>query len=799
MIEAELRRDLDAPHKSDRVAALEGVLRSGASEALLLVLLERQKVEDDEECRRLLSYAVISVQRRLSGEKAVSSSVPDETQFQVRFSEADERGRLTLLSQISPEGAKRFAGISDELIAAEKSPLVAAALLRTFSPHWPPDKCGKLPEFLVSESLSVRLAALEVLSVRHPDLLVGFLPKLLTSTDPRIRALAIRGLASIDLAEALEYLQALLLSKENADKIAALRNCFFLPFEEIKPLLLKFFAAESNPDLLKRGGLLVETNPDPQVPFQLWELAERSEERKSAVLKEVAQGACRIIEQSGILGDGYSTYQENLQKWILQRKAIRYVQECTERLSEAGGTLDEELQADILRHISKPGVRAAFEAALGWPVDASIKEAWRKILIAPPPSTHPPAAIPLGKPPEKPSSTSRPAEATTPKPPDTPEERIRRVASWEETDAPRVKAELAGLLNTSSQVPTDLRAVALRSATRLKLGSFTPAADQFVKSADMNLASAALEYLGTFVPDQVFPFIGKYLSVPNPRMKATALKILQKFDLGQAVSALGAMLSGKDPGKQGMALACMIHFDFGLVRDHLENFLASGPAPKLFEAGLCLYQANPAPDNLFSLFKLEKRLSGDPARLVRSLRTQTGETLLQTGVMRTDALRTLEGGLEERWKKDESRRQGPKPAYAIPRGQRPFTSSQREEPTGFQIWVGRLKVAAASAFIIWTAWGWASFSGLISRPTSPPKMGGLVASPVAVSGKVEAVDEMSKGILVIDKGGDKFVLYPTQDGFFLPRTGDKIEALVVPFRKTSQGVILARSTEFRKL
>lgn len=85
-------------------------------------------------------------------------------------------------------------------------------------------------------------------------MLIDDLPELLNSKDPQIKALAIEGLAKIDKEEALKHLQALLLSADLSDRLAGIQNCPFLPFEMVKPVLLKYFAAENHPELLIRAG-----------------------------------------------------------------------------------------------------------------------------------------------------------------------------------------------------------------------------------------------------------------------------------------------------------------------------------------------------------------------------------------------------------------------------------------------------------------------------------------------------------------------------------------------------------------
>ena len=313
--------NLRLPIKSFRIFALEEVIRTGDSPEILSVLEEIRISEDDPECSMLISHAISAVQSRLAGaKKPEPMAITNSTDFLTNWKQADENMRMHIISNLPARLPKDLREMGPVLLEGS-SPVVSARIIRTFSRNWPEDKFDLITNNLHSDSLVLKLASLRTMVHLKPEMLLKDLPYLLASSDPEIKALAIRGLVKIDKEEALNHLQALLLSPTKTERLAGIQNCPFLPFEMVKPLLLKYFAAETNAELLIKAGWIIEMNPDIEVPFRLYEIAERSPAKKTNLVKKVLNEAVKLLDKSGILGKQFAVYTRKLQDWVNKRNA----------------------------------------------------------------------------------------------------------------------------------------------------------------------------------------------------------------------------------------------------------------------------------------------------------------------------------------------------------------------------------------------------------------------------------------------------------------------------------------------
>ena len=601
-------------------------------------------------------------------------------EFLRKFAAASPDERVCLFGTLDVTQIKDLAGSAPDLLENEADPAVTVSLIKTFASNWPRDKIKVMASRLFAENLSVRQTVLEELIKLAPDSLKAYLPKLLTASEPRIRSLAIKGLAEIDMDEAISHLDLLLMGSTTEEKIAGLQSSFFIPYEKIKPIVLKFLAAENDPDLLNQGGLVFSNNPDPEVPFRLWEIVSQSPKEKIAVMKKIVQDSCRAVEGSGLLGDRYPDYQEKLQTWIRKREATRFVQECIMRLSESEGEAEAALEAAIVKGSKQKIVREIFHEALEWPLQQPVKNRLLSLLDISGASAKGSEARNTSEPTQKSNNEPDKNNPTTEEarvapayiapglspekffalPPD---DRIRALAAFGPEDTQIARSILEKILRNSGTSVAET-STALRTARRLGCADFREIAQRGLKQSEAGFVTASLEYLGEFDPDQAFAILGRFLQSPNLRIKSSAIQLLKNSDSTQALSIVKTMLTSKDIGVQNSALACMVFFDFSLIRDMLVEFLEGIPDSKLISASLCLFQANPEPDNIYLLYRLQNLLPGEYGKNVSIARRQMEKSLEEMGRLKTDST-TRERDLEARWKLEKKRNEAPLPDYSV--------------------------------------------------------------------------------------------------------------------------------------
>jgi HEAT repeat protein len=640
---------LALPQQSFRIFALEQAIRQGKSPALLEALERHREVESDEECRMLLAHALQMIQKRLAVGSGTPASQPARALvFPEAFDSLPTTERFACLESVRSEADPTLPAHLPELIHREHDPGVLTALLRLYAREWNEEKATFFTAFLTSPRLSARLCALEILLQRAPETLRDSLPQLLTGGDCRVRALAIRGLAAIDADEAVEHFEHLLLATDAVGRLAALQVSVFLPFDRIRESLLKYAAAESDPEMLDKALLLFAHNPDPEIPFRLFELAESSPLPKAEKLKRCVQTACRNLKASGVMCETFDEFMAKLQTWIYRRQAAKFAQTCLERIQEVQGPPPAEWAQVIRQSLSKPFFREAFEEALSWPLAAETKTTLTALLAGKPEPGCGPVPAAAARPPFEQRSL---------------DDQIRAVTAAAEAASPELDAMLTRLFQLRNPHP-DLLATSLRMALKNGIGTYLEPARKLLKHPSPNTISSALEYLATFDCDAVFPFLGKYLQSGDPRIKTTALKILRQHDLAQGLSALKAMLARHDPGQNRAALACMVYFDFSLIRDFLTAFLEKTTDETVFRQGLCLFQANPDPESLYLVYRLEHNA---PVALAATARDVYGameqQLVKERRLSPGDDLR--KAGLYQRLETEMRRRSTPPPAYAL--------------------------------------------------------------------------------------------------------------------------------------
>ncbi len=800
--------DLKAPIKSFRIFALEEVIRSGSSPELLQVLEEISRFEDDAECSMLISHAISAVKGRLAGASSLPAAIlSGQSEFINAWQKADDNEKMRILSELPTRLPKELRELGPDLIVNETSPVIIARIIRVFCRNWPEDRFDRIAAYLDSQSLTLKLAALRTIVHMKPELLVNDLPALLLSKDPQIKALAIRGLVKVDKEEALNHLQALLLSADLSDRLAGIQNCPFLPFDMVKPVLLKYFAAENHPELLIRAGWILEMNPDVQVPFKLFEIAERSPARKAELVRGILNEAVKLLEKSGILGKQFAAYTRKLQTWVSRRNALRFARQAVARLDAE--KIDPELDQTLRNGLKQQVVVDAFKEALEWPVSETVKGRLRAYIksVAAEAENKPVAAAP---------ATARQTEKILSGASVDEDQlgsifagsdeagKLAALTTLDKDQAPRVLVILQKLF-AGRETSSEIRVAALHSLGRLRLRGLEDAAIKLIANPNVGLATAAVEYLGEVDPDAIFPYLGQCLKIADVRMKSAALGILKNFDFNQALSSLNAMLRSADPEQQKMAIQCMEQFDFALIREQLTDYLCRCENETLAEAGLCHFAANPGPDNVYSLYKIEKAHSGRIADQTRQLREacrsgsgeepqaspQSGEPVVEEG----------DESLQERWKAEQEKKKSRRPAYAYrsPAEEEKLTPRQTVEALANTV---RSFAAARSSWIalaILLLFAGAFYVLFVPRGSEagPGTGGAIVVDQVVREGTVKLV--VNAAVEFESTQGEKFVLTPAREGYRVPVVGTKLRVSLVPFRKGPDNSYLARIRALREI
>ncbi|MBF0547507.1 MAG: HEAT repeat domain-containing protein [Candidatus Riflebacteria bacterium] len=797
----EIIQTLDAPIKSFRIFALERAIQEGSSAELLEILRKRQFEEKDEECLILLSHAVAAVKNRISLTTNSDYTGLSNENFLTTFSSFLPEEKFDLLNRLSHSQVKELAIHAPKLISKETNPVVLANLVRKFSPHWSEENLQLLKQILRSKFLSVRLSALETLISINAESLINELPQLLSSTDPRVRSLAIKGLSRIDMDCAIEHLEIMLMGSNNNEKICALQNCFALPFEKIKLLLIKFLASEMSPALLEKAGLLLQINADQEIPYRLLEFISHAPLPRLEILKKIYSGSCDAIEKSGILGNGFQAYRERLKDFEKKSVFSKDVNGLLSKLFSLSSDQDFDEEFSRLSDSDNPELLIASKELFQLDLSPKLKEKLANLINSIEKRSASEKSL------KKPLSLEGLSET----------EIIRTFASWPSEDREKIEPFIREVISKNGN-SVKLQVSAIKAARRLELQGFIKNVELFLKHSEEKITVAAMEYLADFDPDKIFPLMGTYLQSQSIMVKSAAIGIFRRFDPNRALSSLKVLLLGKNPEQRKKAMSCMIQFDFPVIRDLLVDFLFKNSDPELFDLGLCLFKTNPDPENLYYLFRLGKTLQDEFAEKIASTRKYTEKVLIEQGLLENGQIESLNREFSARLITEENKANAfPKP-YSIQEVRKHSENNSDSDGntlsrliTLIYSWISQILLLCELKFgINWKKFMAAgcvillamlSFAGRIFQTSVPNsnKPRALVRTEKQIVAKVEKIEKEYGGILIKSNDGTKYLLLAPANSNFKLSQGDEVKVSLTPFRLNDQGVYIVQIFQLEKI
>jgi hypothetical protein len=816
-LETQLIQDLQLPIKTFRLVALEQVIQHGRSLTILDALRKIQAQEQDPECALLLGHAIQAVDGRLKAkEKVEELKIGDPAAFLEEFFGLPETARAQLLANLTTKQASVLQPVIPALFERETNVFIKSRIVKVFFRKWPQESLQLLANHLFSESQALRLAVMEALVSLAPETLLKDLPRFLVAEEPRIRSLAIKGLAAIDFQEAMNHLRGLLLSPDESYKAMGIHHLVSIPFDAAKPLLLEFLAGEKNPSQLNRAGILFAANPDPEVPFKLWELVESSTPEKAELLKTIVAVSIRAFGLSGIPRDEFDNFKLKLQIWIQMRSATKFVQNIVQQISrEEDPETQHYLEAVILQSLSNEQVLKVFKESLKWFISEKAKEKIKAILagfekpmpdFSPviqavrEPCENPPKAniqnvqVPNDKPTVEPNKKTEVKQQPLP-------DLTRQLVSLTLDQTEEAK-KLIGEILADAKSPPGLKAAAFRTARRFSLKDWSSTAEKLLHNPSESLLVSLLDYLALANPDLVFMHLGKFLQMPSPRIQAAALSVLKQFDPQEALRKIQTMISSPNDTLKAIGLNCMIHFDFLQVRPLLTDFLLLDPSHELFEQGLTLFQTNMESENLFVLFKISKAISSPNAKKAEQTLKETQTKLEKMGVIKAGEAKFQTAALEIRFEEERKAKSLANQAasYSYKKlHQAPKESIARNIKDYLQGLANEIspRVALSLGLAAVILVGLTFWSG---RGTLPKldKAGPIVAGPMPFSGAIMMKKDFSTVFAKSDKGESMILKTSHIRGFRGFGLGDKITGIITPYRMGQDGVPVADICDLKK-
>jgi HEAT repeat protein len=213
-------------------------------------------------------------------------------------------------------------------------------LMTIFKQSGTPEDSPLLAGWCQHQDARLLYLAIEALEKVSPEDLKPFLVHLLSHDHPGIRSRTIRFLYSCDPLEAMRHFSGALFAAEPLERQSALDHAFFLPFEEIKPLLFRFLAWENEPRLIRAAGNLIRANPSSDLPRQLVALLEDAAGQRREFIQFLIEEAIKSALMAGLetgdpQGEALAAIRDHVPRETdPQKKSLTWLEE----LNQSGWT-----------------------------------------------------------------------------------------------------------------------------------------------------------------------------------------------------------------------------------------------------------------------------------------------------------------------------------------------------------------------------------------------------------------------------------------------------------------------------
>ncbi|EKD80879.1 MAG: hypothetical protein ACD_39C02113G0001, partial [uncultured bacterium] len=204
-------------------------------------------------------------------------------------------------------------------------------------------------------------AAIEALEKHNPDRLKDLIVPLLINSNFGIRSRAVRLLHRWDPSEALRHFESMLFSNQETEKQAALYQAFFFPFKQIETLMLRYISVESDPEMIKKAGLIFMTNPERQMPARLLEVRQACVGIKQKLVDAILKGVLQSLYQAKIVNAAPEQMLQVLETHFKEKRIKLFIEHHSNSLKSP--TAEIRLQSALkLSELARRGIDEARQA-----------------------------------------------------------------------------------------------------------------------------------------------------------------------------------------------------------------------------------------------------------------------------------------------------------------------------------------------------------------------------------------------------------------------------------------------------
>jgi hypothetical protein len=316
-----LRYELSVPIRSFRLMAIEKSIKMKASEDLLDCLIGALGNEKDPECKMLLRHAILITKTSLETKDSIKLSFGT---FKETYLKGNADIQIQAIEQLSLKSlkGKSFSDFFTWIIRNAASPLVTGKAIKRLRNKFKPENIEYLEDNIFSQSKFLQLSIIELLAKNYPDIIQKHFCEIILINDPKIKAIAIRALSKNFAAAALAYISDCFEKGDLYNKLAGLQACTTIDFNLTKPILFKLISEENESRILEEAAIIIISNSDKEIPFELARVGINFNLEKQLFVKEIIKEVLISLKKSGLCNN-FQDYYNSLVAYLDVEKKKR--------------------------------------------------------------------------------------------------------------------------------------------------------------------------------------------------------------------------------------------------------------------------------------------------------------------------------------------------------------------------------------------------------------------------------------------------------------------------------------------
>ncbi len=632
-------------------------------------------------------------------------------------------------------------------------------------------------------------AAIEALEKHNPERLKDLIVPLLINGNFGIRSRAVRLLHRWDPSEALRHFESMLFSNLENEKHAALYQAFFFPFKQIETLMLRYISVESDPEMIKKAGLIFMTNPERHMPARLLEVRQACVGIKQKLVDMILKGVLQSLYQAKIVNAAPDQMLQVLEAHFKEKRIRLFIEHHSNALKspEAAVRLQSALKLGELARRGMEEARQVVEAYLPRERDLNnvrkiryfLETGQLEIQKAPEPARPetPPAPVAIKATPEAAVKITRTAEKLPEKKPPQEYSAKERQSLIAAISAENYEQYMAIIRPVFADMDTNEQISVIKRIERFGGLSDSELLIGCLPSDEVNILESAIEALSVINPEALHPYLPQLIKHRYDEVKLAAIKVFSLFDKKQAISLVENMLLSIKPAQRQTAIFCLGSFDYHSISQTLINAFKSENDGENLQQISSILRSNADEDSFFKIYVDYKACKSSKKEEYEKLCRE-----LATKIVEAEPGRTIESlfAAGEELVTEEERKKTERAAYKLEKIQK--IRENVDKNVVLDASLARFTVFAYAIGAVLTALIWFLFLAP-APPVSPdaaPKAVKVrkIMETISIKGRVVISDDKQRTLAVETEPGRLYKMKLPENYGGMPKPGSSFQAQI---------------------